>query len=231
MRTLLLVIAAVAALALPAAAPAQPAAEAQRDWTRTVVATPEGGFRMGNPDASLHIVEYVSLTCPHCARFARIGQPQLIDAYVRSGRASFEIRSFVLNPIDALAATLNRCAAPERYFAMNDEILAEQEAWFGRLMALSEAELDAVDALPQAEQVMRYAELSQLAAIAARHGIGSEAARACLADRAGSEALARLGAEAEALGVSGTPSFLVNGVLARGVHEWRALEPLLRQAR
>ena len=70
---LLLSVFAAAAMALPAAAaPAQRRAGAAR-LDPEVVATPEGGFRMGNPDARVKLVEYLSLTCPHCADFARQG--------------------------------------------------------------------------------------------------------------------------------------------------------------
>ena len=44
-------------------------AAAQQDWAKQVVVTPEGGYRMGNPDAAVKVVEYGSLTCPHCADF------------------------------------------------------------------------------------------------------------------------------------------------------------------
>ena len=46
------------------------------DWTQTVVKTPEGGFRMGNPDAPLKIVEYGSRACPYCAENADLAEMQ-----------------------------------------------------------------------------------------------------------------------------------------------------------
>ena len=58
------------------------------DWTETVAATPEGGFRMGNPEAPVKLVEYASITCPHCAEFAEQGTSALRDQYVKSGRVS-----------------------------------------------------------------------------------------------------------------------------------------------
>ena len=60
----------VAALALAPAAPAAaPASRAATNWTKTVVATPLGAFRMGNPKAKVRLVDYVSLTCSHCRTF------------------------------------------------------------------------------------------------------------------------------------------------------------------
>ena len=65
------------------------------DWTKMVTQTPEGGFLMGNPQADVKLIEYGSMTCPHCAEFAEKDAPALIDKYVKSGRVSFEYRNFV----------------------------------------------------------------------------------------------------------------------------------------
>ena len=220
-----------AMLALPVAATsAQPPAAVHSDWSRTVVATPEGGFRMGNPDAAVKVVEFVSLTCPHCRSFAQTGAPALVRDYVRTGRVSFEIRPFPLDVVASLAAQLNRCAAPAEAFALNDDILTSQDQWFARLDGLSEQEIRAIETLAPAEQRQRIASAIGLDAIAARHGVDAGASRACLADQAGAERVERIKAEGEALGVQGTPSFLINGRLAPHVHDWAALEPLLRPA-
>ena len=230
---LLLAAFAAAALAAPAAvAPAQAqSARAQRDWTRNVIATPEGGFRMGNPEAALRVVEFVSLTCPHCAHFSVEGAPQLIRDYVRTGRVSFEIRPFPLDIIAATAAQLTRCAAPRRAFALNDAILAGQEDIFARLEQMTEADVGAIDALDPGERRLRIAALTGIDAIAGRHGLDAGETRACLTDQAGADRIDSIKAAAETIGVAGTPSFTVNGELAANVHDWTALEPLLRAPR
>ena len=231
MKATLLLLGAIA-LAAPAAAPAQPAAAAQAqqqpDWTRIVAATPEGGFRMGNPAAPVKLVEFVSLTCPHCRHFSEAGAPALVRDYVRSGRVSFEIRPFPLDIVAAAAAQLNRCARPEHAFALNDAILASQDQWFARLEALSEAEIHSIEALAPAGQRQRIVSAIGIDAIAARHGLGPREASTCLADQAGANRLDAIKAAAEAIGVAGTPSFTLNGNLLRGVHDWSVLEPLLR---
>ena len=80
------VTAAAAALAPQAvAAPARKAAApAAVDWSNRVAATPEGGFMMGNPAAKVKVVEYGSLTCPHCAAFSNSAKAGLA-ARVRRG--------------------------------------------------------------------------------------------------------------------------------------------------
>ena len=57
--------------------PRMPSAPAGKSWAETVVITPEGGYRMGNPDAPIKIVEFASLTCSHCAEFAEAASASL----------------------------------------------------------------------------------------------------------------------------------------------------------
>lgn len=227
-RPLLALAAAALAAPLLAGGLSPASAEAQRDWSRDVVATPEGGFRMGNPNAALKLVEYVSLTCPHCRQFEQIGTPRLVRSHVQTGRVSFEIRPFPLDIVAATAAQLNRCAAPENAFAFNEAVLAGQPQIFARLEALAEAEVRAIEALAPAEMRQRIASATGIDAIAARHGLAAEQARACLADEAGAARLDTIKAAAELIGVAGTPSFTLNGRLLANVHDWTALEPHLR---
>ena len=87
----------------PIAKIAPPAGKA---WTDVVSKTPEGGYRMGNPDAPIKLVEYGSLSCPHCAHFAQEAFASLASDFVDSGRVSFEFRSFAIHPQDgAIAST------------------------------------------------------------------------------------------------------------------------------
>src|SRR5207237_2794614 len=105
---LLATLAAVTVLAAPlseaaaqqrrAARPAaRPAAHPTvvRDWTRIAVRTPEG-VRIGNPAAQVKLVEYGSITCPHCAAFANQGGTAGLDRHVRTGRVSGEYRPYMI---------------------------------------------------------------------------------------------------------------------------------------
>ena len=74
-----------AATAAGANATVASAAPAGTDWTTTVVATPEGGMRMGNPDAPVKLVEFASMTCHVCKEFAEESSPALEQNYVKSG--------------------------------------------------------------------------------------------------------------------------------------------------
>ena len=231
MRRLLLAALSAAALLLPAAPAAAQGrtAPAQRDWTSHVVATPEGGFRMGNPDARVKVVEYLSLTCPHCADFARTGAPNLIRNHVRAGRVSLEYRNFVLNPIDATASVLARCAGPAQFFPMVERLFATQQQWVARVDAYIGREREQLNALPMLQRLARVAEQGGLTAVASEHGVPAARARQCLGDEAGLNRLAEMYQAADALGVQGTPTFMINGAVVEA-RTWPALEALIRRA-
>lgn len=214
-------------MALPAAASAQGAARpAQRDWTQVVTPTPEGGFRMGNPQAAVRVVEYLSLTCPHCAAFSHDGTPLLMN-YVRSGRVSLEYRNFVLNGLDLAASFLSRCVAPQSYFALTHAILASQEQWIGRMQALSEAQQQAMRGGTPLQTMGRVVAASGLDAIAARFGISAVQQQACLSRQAGLDRVIQMQQAATRYGVTGTPTFAINGQIVTA-NSWTGIEPLLR---
>lgn len=228
MRRVLLAALVLAVSAGPApVAPA--AAQAPRDWTQVVAQTPEGGFRMGNPNAPVKLVEYLSLTCPHCAEFAEQSAPRLIRDHVRTGRVSLEYRNFVLNAYDLAAAFLSRCAAPQDYFALNHAILAGQEQWMGRIEQLSDEQRQQLQGLRPIEGMQRIVGWVGLDAIAARHGITATEARVCLSNQAGLDRIVQMREAGNAAGVNGTPSFAINGRLVDHVHDYAALEALLTE--
>ncbi|HEX4736935.1 MAG TPA: thioredoxin domain-containing protein, partial [Allosphingosinicella sp.] len=88
------------------------------DWTQVISLTPENGYRMGNPNAPVKLVEYASLSCPFCAHFDQEGVPTLRDKYVKSGQVSWEYRTYLNHPTDPAVATLVHCQGPESFFAL-----------------------------------------------------------------------------------------------------------------
>lgn len=223
-----LVLATVAGAA--SASDAAPAtAQAARDWSTVVVVTPEGGYRMGNPDAKARIVEYGSLTCGHCADFANEAMAPLIANYVRAGTASFEYRNMVLNGIDVSASLVARCAGSDRFFDVADALYKGQATWLAATSALSSAEKARLQALPEAELLLQLAESNGVAALAREHGASDAQLRQCVADPAALERLGTMYDAAAALGVEGTPTFFINGARVKA-HTWRELEPLIRSA-
>jgi protein-disulfide isomerase len=219
---------AIPATGVPAAAAAPAKAAAQRDWTKVVAVTPEGGFRMGNPAAPVKLVEYASYTCPHCAHFVEQGVPKLIARYVRSGRISFELRNFVRDPYDLSAALLSRCAGPRNFFPLMHTIFATQDQWTGRFAALSASEYDALNALPPTPKLIRIAAIGGLDTMAAKFGVPAARAKTCLSDEKAAERFAEMRRVATSqYDLQGTPTFLINGKKAENVYDWTTLEPLL----
>jgi len=224
-------VAGMLALTLPAAsADAQRARRpaAAQDWTRVAVRTPEGGFRMGNPAAPVKVVEYLSLTCPHCAAFAHEGAAGLMN-HVRGGRVSIEYRNYVLNGVDVSAALLSRCAAPLNYFAMTHTLLGSQATWMGRTRDVTPAQRQQLAGSPPLQVAQRLVPLLGLDVVGQRYGITPALRQRCMTQAALNQ-LDQMHAAAEARGVSGTPTFFINGVMANG-NSWAAIEPMLRAGR
>lgn len=200
----------------------------RRDWTQTAVRTPEGGFRIGNPEARVKLVEYVSLTCPHCAEFAAHGAERLFEQYVRSGRVSVEYRNFTLNGYDLAAAFVSRCASPREYFNMTHYLLGHQREWMGRMQGLTDAQRNELRALSPIQAMQRIVQMLGLDAIASRHGLSASQQRTCLADQAGLNQIEQMMQAARSQhNVAGTPTFVINGAVVPG-HSWAEIEPLLR---
>ena len=226
MRRSLALIAAALALPLPAAAVAAQPAPASRavDWATRVETTAEGGYRMGNPDAPLKLVEYGSITCSHCATFANEANAPLRQ-HVRSGRVSFEYRPYLIFPSDPGLFMLLACQPSQHFFATVENLYATQEQWVARIQSKNEelAGLTSWGAVIPA--VMRA---SGLTPVFTQHGLSQQQVDACLTDQAAFNRLVESRDRATAAGVEGTPTFYLNGRKLE-VADWAGLEPLLRQ--
>jgi protein-disulfide isomerase len=229
MKAVMLLLLASAAVPAAAAAPAGKAAPVPADWSRTVVATPEGGFRMGNPAAKVKLIEYGSLTCSHCAAFAKEGMASLVGTYVRGGKISYEYRNMVLNGLDVAATLVARCGGPGRFFEVSDALYATQDQWKDRVKKLTDAQKQALNALPENQRLARLAELAGIPPIAAKKGVSAAQSKRCLEDRAAFDRLGTMNEAATTAGVPGTPTFFLNGANI-GSHSWQTLEPVLREA-
>jgi protein-disulfide isomerase len=197
------------------------------DWTEVVTQTPEGGFLMGNPNARVKVVEYASMTCPHCKAFSAEATERLRNYYVRSGQVSFEFRNFILNAPDAAASVLARCMAPAAFFRVTEQLFAAQDEWLAKI---DDAEGQQIQALPQSQQIPALARAMELDAFFRQRGMTEARLNQCLADQQATERLAQMNQTATSQhGISGTPNFLINGERAPTATSWSTLEPLIRQ--
>lgn len=211
-------------------APAGPAVAAPNgDWTQTVAATPEGGFRMGNPAAPVKLVEYGSVGCHVCAEFSEKGSAALRDTYVKSGRVSWEFRPILLLPPDPGVSMLLRCQGPGPFFQSLEQLYADQQQWMAQLQAAApamQARFESMTPLQRSAAVAGMAGHDQFFRV---RGMPQSKIDSCLSDQAGLQAMVDLTKRGQEEGVSGTPTFFINGAITEA-HSWPVLEPLLRQA-
>lgn len=210
---------------------AEPVAPPQGgDWSKLVSATPEGGFRMGNPDAAVKLVEYGSLTCPHCASFDEEGLPALTENYVKKGLVSLEFRNFVRDQFDIAASLLARCGGPDRFYPLVRALYADQEEWMQKAIGQPEKQ-EALQNLPPSRIFVEAASLAGLQQWAAQRGLPSAQANTCLANEAEVNKLVQMQSDAVAnFNVPGTPAFVMNGKLVENASAWSTLEPEIRKA-
>jgi len=200
------------------------------DWTQTVAKTPEGGYRMGNPEAPVKLVEYGSLSCPHCAEFEEQGGPALRDTYVKSGQVSWEFRTYLLFPTDPGISLLVNCQSESAFFPAVEQLYKDQKGWMGRIQALPQDQLQALGSMPPRESAGVVARAAGLDEFFRQRGMPSAQIQSCLSDPAGLEKVAEIKRKGDEAGVNGTPSFFINGKLVEAAANWRGLEPALREA-
>jgi protein-disulfide isomerase len=222
-----LVIGAALLLMLGTAAPpaaAAPVQSAQADWTRRVEMTAEGGYRMGNPEAPVKLVEYASITCSHCADFNNAAAAGL-RGQVRTGRVSWEVRPFLIFPTDPAIFRLLQCKGAATFFDISDELYAQQRQWIARIVEGEEV----LKTLPTPQLEQGLVRVSGVGELFGRHGMTEQQIAACLADQPALVRLNELTQRYTRSGVTGTPTFLINGREVQ-VPNWAALQAMLTAA-
>jgi protein-disulfide isomerase len=201
------------------------------DWTTVVSKTPEGGFVMGNPNAKVKLVEFGSLTCPHCAEFEEKGGKVLVDDYVKKGLVSWEFRNFVRDPFDMTATLLARCGGPASFFGLTRNLFADQKDWIGKIQAADPAKMQALQTMPPAQQFETIADLGGLKQYASMRGVPRAKADQCLANQAEVTQLVQMNTDAATTyNIPGTPTFLINGTVVDNTATWELLEPKIKEA-
>ncbi len=219
-------------LALTILAPPAAAAAGKTDWTKTVVKTAAGGFQMGNPKAKVKLVEFGSMTCPHCGHFDETGAPQLIEKYVKTGKVSFEFRNYVRDPFDLAAALVARCNGPKTFFPLTRALFKDQNSWEDKARSIPQDDLQQAFSSGPDEIAVQAAKFVGFQDWAANHGLPPEKSGQCLANAADVNGLVQMAADANAKypDFKGVPAFLINGKLLDETYDWETLEPKLRKA-
>ena len=207
---------------------------ANGDWSTVVSQTAEGGFVMGNPNAAVKIVEFGSMTCPHCAEFDEEAMKPLVDNYVKSGRVSLEFRNFVRDPFDLAASLVARCGGTTSFFSLTRGLYSDQRNWMAKIQAADPAVMQQVQALPPQQQFGELAKIAGFQDWAAMRGLPAEKSAACLANQSEVDRLVQMQNDAvSSYDIPGTPSFLLNGELVPiepGSTPWQQLEAKIKSA-
>jgi len=172
-----------------AASEPAPKPESTVDVAKLMAPGPLPEMSIGKDDAKVTIVEYMSMTCPHCARFENTVFEPIKQKYVDTGKVRFILREFPLDSRATAAIMLARCAPKEQYFPMVSALFRAQGTW-----AVADD---------------GRAALLQMAKLA---GFTQESFEACLTNqKLLDEVVATREKGAKEFGVDSTPTFFING--------------------
>ena len=201
-----------AALAAHGALAAAAAPEPDRTVDMATVLKPGTLPELSLGDAAgLPMIEYGSLTCPHCAAFSREVLPELKKDYIDTGKVRYIFREFSRNPLDVAAFVLARCVGDDKALAAIELLFSEQDKW---------AFVDKP--------------LEPLIAAMRPTGLSHDQAMACLKDQAKADAIVGIGKRAsDEIKMNGTPTFVIDGKVYGGeltMDQLRAiLDPLIKK--
>jgi protein-disulfide isomerase len=201
-----------AALAAHGALAAGAAPEPDRTVEMATVLKPGAlpELTVGDP-SGVPVVEYGSLTCPHCATFSREIFPELKKDYIDTGKVRFIFREFSRNSLDVAAFLLARCVGDDKAFAAVELLFSQQDKW-----AFVDKPLEPLIA------AMRPA------------GLTHDQAMACLKDQSKADAMVAVGKRAtDEIKMTGTPTFVINGKVYGGelsIDQLKAiLDPIIKK--
>jgi protein-disulfide isomerase len=169
----------------------------------------DSDFVIGSPDAPVTLIEYASLTCPHCAEFHNTVLPKLKKEYVETGKLRLVYRDFPLNEGALRASALARCSGKERFFGFLDLLFKRQATWaFGPNPMASLGEIAALGGLTDKDLAACFENTKLLEEIVLQKKEGEEK-----------------------FGVDSTPSFIINGRKHTGSSSYEsiksAIDPLI----
>ena len=193
-----------AAMLLPTLTPAADSGPSASD-AASLLAISKDDRILGSPTAPITIVEYASLTCPHCAHFTDEVLPEIKKKWIDTGKVKLVLRDFPLDDEAVHASMIARCAPHDRFYAFIDTFFADQTNWA---------------AAPDYR-----AALSRLAELG---GMSKNEVDSCLKDATlENQVISSRLVAANQLGVNATPTFFVNGTKFTGAPTVEEFDKLL----
>ncbi|WP_417515888.1 DsbA family protein [Minwuia sp.] len=169
--------------------------------SNTVVEVHDTDMILGAEDAPITIIEYASMTCPHCANFHQNTWPELKKNWIETGKVRFIFREFPFDRPGLAAAMLARCGGEDRFFAFIDVLFAQQARW--------------------SRSPDPMAELQKVALLG---GVSPEEFEACMTDPALEETVLNSRLEGnQKYEVSATPTLIINGEKFEANHDYETL--------
>ncbi|MBB3903138.1 DsbA family protein [Methylobacterium brachythecii] len=179
------------------------------DAAALMEAGPLGDVWLGPADAKVTIIEYASMTCPHCAHFHKTTLPVLKERYIDTGKVRFTLREFPLDPRATAGFMLARCDGNEKYYPITDLLFDQQEAW--AFVRPPENPLDAL------EKLLRQA------------GFNKEKLDSCLGNKQTFAGINAVKTRAlDVLKVESTPTFFINGQKFAGAMTIEDMEKVIK---
>jgi len=167
---------------------------------------PLGEIALGSDDAPITIVEYSSLTCPHCAAFHIETLPQLKKTYIETGAVQIKFRPFPFDPFATAGAMLAQCVAPKQRVTFLDLLFTRQSQWINSQNPMQD-----------------------LQGLARQAGLSEGDFVVCLKDETLLEGIRTMQkAAAEELGVRSTPTFFINGEKLPGNQPFENFEKIIK---
>lgn len=168
---------------------------------------PLGERSLGRADAPVTVIEYVSLTCPHCANFHKTIFPRMKKEFIDTGKVRYVVREFPIGRSAGNAAIANRCAPEDKYFFVLGQLLSRQPEWVSQ-----DVRLDAIFA------------------VAKSGGLTRETFDKCLSNQTMIDGLDEVKQRGRQFGVIGTPTFFINGRKAQGEVTFEEIKAMIEQA-
>lgn len=197
-------------------------------WLSKVERT-EKGHRIGNPEAEAELIEFISYTCGHCADFVKQSDGIMDVAAIGPGHISVEVRPVIRNPIDLVVTMLVHCGDISTFKARHRAFLYSQDRWFAKAIQSPRSQQEIWSRGGAASRI-NAAKALDLDDIVLSKGLTLPQINTCLSDEAMAQTiLANDEADRKVFGITGTPTFALDGETLETASDWPSLAVVLQE--